>query len=233
MKDLLNDGLINNDASGITQNNITVSSLPPDRINIDNGSEASQLNIYMYQATYNQGWRNVAQPSFNTKGERVSNPPLALDLHYLLTAYGASELHTDILLGMGMQFMHETPVLGRDQINIATGSIQIGNPGNTLPDSLRFLAQASLADQVEQIKISAEGLSVEDISKLWAAFGTKYRPTAAYKVTVVLIESERSTKPGLPVQNRNIYVQPFKLPVIDTILSQSAVSQPIIEQQKI
>ena len=233
LKDLLNDGLINNDVSGITQNNITVTSLPPDRIAVDNGSELSQLNIFMYQATYNQGWRNVAQPSFNSQGERIANPLLALDLHYLLTAYGASELHTDILLGMGMQFLHETPVLGREQISQATGSINVGDPNNRLPDSLQFLSQANLADQVEQVKISPEALSLEDISKLWAAFGTKYRPTAAYKVTVVLIESEKAFKAGLPVKERKIYVEQINVPIIEKILSQSLPGQPVVEGQKI
>lgn len=233
LKDLLNDGLINNDVSGITQNNITVSSLPPDRIAVENGSEASQLNIFMYQATYNQGWRNVALPSFNSGGERIANPPLALDLHYLLTAYGASELHTDILLGMGMQFFHETPVLGRDQITQATGSINVGDPNNSLPDGLQFLAQAKLADQVEQVKITPEEMSVEDISKLWAAFGTKYRPTAAYKVTVVLIESEKAFRTGPPVKERKIYVEQIQTPVIEKIFSQSLPNQPILESQRI
>lgn len=233
LKDLLNDGLINNDVSGITQNNITVSSLPPDRILTEGNTESSQLNIFMYQATYNQGWKNQAYPSFNSNGERITNPPLAIDLHYLLTAYGASELHTDILLGMGMHFFHETPVLGREQIETATGSVQVNNGTNNLPDTLRFLSQSLLADQIEQIKITPEALTIEDISKLWAAFGTKYRPTAAYLITVVLIESDKSTKSGLPVKERNIYVQPFKTPVIEKIISQSALNQPILENQKI
>ncbi len=233
LKDLLNDGLINNDVSGITQNNITVSSLPPDRIRTDGETEASQLNIFMYQATYNAGWQNIAYPSFNAAGDRTTNPPLALDLHYFLTAYGASELHTDILLGMGMQFFHETPVLAKQQITQATGSVQVNNASNHLPDSLRFLSRAELAAQVEQIKITPEGLSIEDISKLWAAFGAKYRPTAAYKVTVVLIESERVVKPGLPVRERRIYAKPFKIPVIEKILSSPAVGQPAMEHQKI
>lgn len=233
LKDLLNDGLINNDVSGITQNNITVSSLPPDRIKTDGENEASQLNIFMYQATYNAGWQNVAYPSFNTAGDRTTNPPLALDLHYFLTAYGASELHTDILLGMGMQFFHETPVLARQQITQATGSVQVSKASNHLPDAMRFLSRAELAAQVEQIKLTPEGLSIEDISKLWAAFGAKYRPTAAYKVTVVLIESERSVKPGLPVRERRIYAEPFKIPVIEKILSGPAAGQPALEHQKI
>lgn len=233
LKDILNDGLINNDVSGITQNNINVTSLPPDKVVSDNSPETSQLNIYMYQATHNQSWRNAALPSRNESGERLSNPPLALDLHYLLTAYGASELHTDILLGMGMLCLHEIPVLSRDQIRIATGSVQVENSGGNLPDYLRFLSQARLADQVESIKITPETLSIEDISKLWAAFGTKYRPTAAYKVTAVLIEGEKPIKPALPVRQRNIYVHPIKTPLVEKIFSQSAPDKPFLENQNI
>ncbi|HTN47545.1 MAG TPA: DUF4255 domain-containing protein [Flavipsychrobacter sp.] len=234
LKDLLNDGLINNDASGITQNNVTVTSLPPDKIPVDSGTEVSQLNIYMYQTSFNQGWRNAALPFFNAKGERVANPPLAIDLHYLLTAYGSAELHTDILLGLGMHFLHETPTLDKEAIKKAIGNVQVSdNPSPNLPDALKFLSQSGLDEQLDQIKITPEQLPLEEISKLWAAFGAKYRPCAAYKVTVVLIESNKSVKTGLPVKARNIYVQPFKMPVVDKVLSQSSAGQPIIEGQKI
>src|ERR1043165_2338880 len=114
LKDLLNDGLINHDITGTTGVTVAVTSLPPDRIVIEDGQ--SQLNLFMYQTSFNQGWRNEGQPAFNSRGERISNPPLALDLHYLLTAYGGAELHSEILLGYGMQLLHETPVLPRDAI---------------------------------------------------------------------------------------------------------------------
>lgn len=232
LKDLLNNGLIDHDVSDDVQGSITVTSLPPDRIDTAVGKEISQLNLFMYQTTFNQGWRNVAQPAFNHKGERVANPPLAIDLHYLLTAYGALELHTDILLGYGMQILHETMVLGRDAIRKALAPPSMFDAGG-LPDALKSLSTSDLAEQIEQITITPEILSIEDISKLWAAFGSKYRPTTAYKVSVVLIESERSTKPGLPVLKRNVYAQPFKEPVIEKILSQAAPGQPILETQKI
>jgi hypothetical protein len=232
LKDLLNNGLINHDVTGAMGETITVTALPPDRVIPSNGNEASQLNLFMYQVTPNQGWRNVEQPSFNSNGERVSYPPLAIDLHYLLTAYGSGELHTDILLGYGMQLLHENTVLGRDAIRTS-----IAPPsdvtGEGLIGSLRLLSTSQLAEQAEMIKITPELLSIEDISKLWAAFGTKYRPTAAYKVTVVLIESSRSAKPSLPVRARKIYVSTFKKPEVETIASQSANDQPIIANQKI
>lgn len=232
LKDLLNNGLIDHNVSDTVQGSITVTSIPPDKIDTTVQNEQSQLNLFMYHVTYNQGWRNVGQPTFNSKGERVSNPPLAIDLHYFLTAYGSEELHTDILLGYGMQLLHETIVLDREAIRRSIAPPSLLTAGS-LPDSLKRLATSDLADQAEQIKITPEVLSIEDISKLWAAFGAKYRPTAAYKVTVVLIESSKSTKPALPVTGRNIYVKALKRPVIDKIKSQAALAEPVVENQKI
>ena len=79
-------------------------------------NEQSRLNLFMYRVTPNQGYSNVELPSQDSRGVRLANPPLALDLHYLLSAYGADELHGEILLGYGMQLLHETPVLSREAI---------------------------------------------------------------------------------------------------------------------
>lgn len=230
LKDLLNDGVINNITTN-TGTTVTVTALPPDKI--EDAGEQSQLNLYMYQATVNQGWRNEGLPVFNPRGERVSNPPLALDLHYLLSAYtGGAELHTEILLGYGMQLLHENTILTRDAINKS-----LSPPDDVdldgLPPVLRALATTGLADQLEQITITPEALNADEISKLWTAFTTKYRPTAAYKVTVVLIQSVKSTRKAPPVQSRNIYVVPFKEPVVEAIEPVPAMGEPLLPQQLI
>jgi hypothetical protein len=232
LKDLLNDGIINNDVPGMVGGNVVVSALPPDRIETGTTSGASQLNLYMYQATPNPGWRNQGLPSHNSGGARISNPPLALDLHYLLTAYGAEELHHEILLGYGMQLLHETPVLVREAIRRSLGPPTALNASG-LPAHLSALSSSELADQIEQIKISPEIMNTEEISRLWTAFGAKYRPNAAYKVTVVIIESRKSTQSALPVRERNIYVIPFRQPAIEKISSRAAPAAPIVENQKI
>ena len=102
LKDLLNNGLIDHSLAS-TVGNVTVTALSPDRIDVTTLNQQSQLNLFLYQVTPNAGWRNVGLPSRDSRGERTSNPPLAIDLHYLLTAYGALELHSEILLGYGMQ----------------------------------------------------------------------------------------------------------------------------------
>jgi hypothetical protein len=232
LKDLLNDGMINNDVSGIVGGNVAVSALPPDRIDVSASNTDSRLNLFMYQAVPNSGWRNIGFPSRNIRGDRISNPPLALNLHYLLTAYGADELHAEILLGYGMQLMHEIPVLGRDAIR---NSLAPPSPvsGGGLPPELLALSTSELAEQIEQIKITPEIMGIEELSKLWTTFESKYRPTAAYLASVVLIESKKSTKSALPVRERLLYVVPFNQPVVEKILSQSADGEPIVENQKI
>lgn len=232
LKDLLNNGLIDHNVSGALNGNVSVTALAPDKIETATDKETTQLNLFMYYASYNQGWRNVSLPAFDSGGGRVNYPPLAIDLHYLLTAYGSGELHTDILLGYGMQLFHETAVLDRNAIRQSIAAPSSLVPG-TLPLSLQSLSTSDLADQVELIKISPEFLSIEDISKLWPAFGAKYRPTAAYKATVVLIESRKPAKSSLPVRSRNIYVKPFRQPVIESIMSQSTTGAPIVENQRI
>ena len=232
LKDLLNNGLIDHNITDTIGANVTVTTQPPDRIETGGANEKSQLNLFMYQVTYNQGWRNVGLPSRNGHGERVSNPPLALDLHYLLTAYGANELHAEILLGYGMQLLHETPVLAREAIRRSLVSPP-GVAGSDLPSEVKALSESELAEQIEQIKITPESLSTEEISKLWSAFQAKYRPTAAYQASVVLIESRRSAKSALPVRGRKVYVIPFQQPVIEQIKCQEKAGDPIVADQPI
>ena len=104
-----------------------------------------------------------------------------------MTAYGGDDFVSEILLGYGMQVLHETPVLTRDAIRAALA------PNRRLPagaaPAFMALTAADLADQVEMVKIVPEALNIEELSKLWSAFQTHYRTAAAYRVSVVLIES--------------------------------------------
>lgn len=233
LKDLLNNGLIDHNVSGQVGESVTVSALPPDRIPTDPSNEKSQLNLFLYQVTPNAGWRNVGLPSRNGRGDRLTNPPLALDLHYLLTAYGEKELHTEILLGYGMQLLHETPVLTRDAIRRSLAPLDPLD-GGALPPTLQGLYGAGLAEQVEQIKICPMTITTEEISRLWSAFQARYRPTAAYQATVVLIESRSGRgRSALPVRERKVYAVPFARPFIEQIKSQANEQEPVVANQPI
>lgn len=145
-------------------------SLPPDRV-VTGVGELTHLNVFLYQIFYH-----------HAGGRQIGRPPLALELHYLLSAYGEDSLEAQILLGLGMQAFNETPIL--DPATIARA---LAPP---LPTSAldRKLATANLQGQVEAIKIAPEALATDELAKLWSAFGSKYRPSIAYAVSLVLID---------------------------------------------
>jgi hypothetical protein len=198
LKDLLNEGLLNHDLSPV--GSFSVTSLPPDRVSTS-PNEPNQLNIFLYQVTPNLGWRNAGLPSRDATGVRLTNAPLALDLHYLLTAYGAEDLNAEILLGYAMQLLHETPVLTRAQLRTVLGGVS-PVAGAILPGPFGSLSAIDLADQVELIKITPVFLSTEDLSKMWTAMQARYRPTMAYMASVVLIEPSNGGRVAPPVLRR-------------------------------
>jgi Pvc16 N-terminal domain/IPT/TIG domain len=199
LKDLLNDGLLNHDLSQVGSFSVTAS--PPDRVTTGQ-NEPNQLNLFLYQVTPNLGWRNVDLPSRDSTGSaRLTNPPLALDLHYMLTAYGSQDFNAEILLGYAMQLLHETPILTRDQLETVLGNPSPVN-GSVLPPLFGNLSALDLADQVELIKISPVYLSTEELSKMWTAMQARYRPTMAYLVSVVLIQATDPIVSAPPVLKR-------------------------------
>ena len=200
LKDLLDSGLIDHQVTDTLGAGVTVSSLAPDRVPIEGDGAVPRLNLFLYQATPNAALRNAGLPSRDPGGRRVSNPPLALDLHYLLTAYGIAELQAEVLLGYGMQLLHENPVLSRSAIRTALNPSPVS--GALLPSVYQALRSADLAEQVELLKITPSSMSTEEMSRMWAALQAHYRPTAAFQVSVVLIEPRTSARSPLPVLTR-------------------------------
>jgi Pvc16 N-terminal domain len=188
LRDMLDAWLTDQDAnSALNGGNAEVTALAPDTIALTGAEAAPQLNLFLHQVSPNPGWRNADLPSRDQRGERVTRPPLALDLHYLLTAYGPKELQAEVLLGYGMQLLHEVPVLARDEIE------------DRLPPPL---LGSHLGSQVELIKVTPDPMTTDGLSRLWSALEAHYRPTAAYRASVVLIEAEPEGRAALPVLTR-------------------------------
>jgi hypothetical protein len=188
--------------SELVGGSFVVSADAPDRVPVNGAQTANILNLFLLNATPNPGWRNSGFPSRDARGDRLTNPPLALDLHYLLTAYGNKPLYGEVLLGAALQALHENPVLSRERIG---GILSNGFLPDDYPAALgTALAASRLAEQVEQLKITPQSLSSSEVSSLWMAFHAPYRPTAVYQVTAVIIESERPVRTAPPVQERHI-----------------------------
>lgn len=230
--DLLNNGMIDHDVGATVGGRVTVSALPPDRVLAPGVPEPTQLNLFLHRVTPNPGWRNVGNPALNGRGDRVGNPPLALDLHYLLSAYGEKDFYAEIVLGFAMQLLHEHPVLSREAVATALAAPTPTTP-TTLPESLQDISKSELADQIELIKITPEPLSTEEIARLWTAVQSHYRATAAYSASVVLIESEASTRAALRVRTRNVYARTLRTATIESVVSSLGDDAPILADDTI
>ena len=187
---------------------VTVSAKAPDLVqeSFTTGGVESQINLFLHQVTPNVGWRNQDLPSVGPDGRtRLSNPPLALDLHYLLTAYGSEDWQAEALLGFALLMLHENPVLTRNDISNAISKLPINDPSNPLSAPL---GSVGLADQIELLKITPATLGREEMAWLWTALKADYRPTFPFQVSVVLIEPQNPAIVPFPVLVRNITVEP-------------------------
>lgn len=220
LRNLLDNAVVDGTVTSAVGGRVTVGTLAPDRVPIGT-EETAQLNLFLYRIAPNVGWRNEQLPSRDQRGERRTNPPLALDLFYLLTAYGKNDFEAEILLGYAMQMLHETPVLTREMIR-RTFTPGTPLPGDVLPPAVGALSGSDLADQIEQIKLTPHPMDVEEMSHLWSALQAHYRPSAAYHVSVVLIESLHPARSPLPVLMRGagdigVRVQPSLAPPFPTL----------------
>jgi hypothetical protein len=86
LRNLLDNGMVD---AGPAVGSVKVTAIAPDAIKLDDPNAGPSLNLFLYRVSPNPGWRNAVLPSMNAGGERLTNPPLALDVHYLLTAYGS------------------------------------------------------------------------------------------------------------------------------------------------
>jgi hypothetical protein len=164
---------------------VTVTMQPVDRARTG-VTTANQLNVFLYHILPSAAWRNMDMPTRLHNGES-GVPPLALNLYYLITAYGRDDdarvPFSHHLLGRAMSVLGDHPLLNADDIKAA------------LPNS-------DLWSQVERIRFTLQPLPQDELSKLWTGFQTGFRLSMAYEAAVVLIDSGLSAKTALPVLAR-------------------------------
>jgi hypothetical protein len=191
---------------------VSVTAVAPDIVQSSlgtNGDSKLRVNLFLHQVTPNAAWRNLGRPSLDTDGAtRLKNPPLALDLHYLLTAYAGADTEAEALLGYAILMLHEYPTISRSDISTALGAIPNTNPLSAI------LSGSNLASQLEMIKITPATLGREELAWLWTALKADYRPTFPFRVSVVLIQPQNSTSYALPVITPKITVQAGPSPTL-------------------
>jgi len=187
----------------------TVTNAPPDQAAPDPQQPERRLNLYLYQVSPNCGWTNADLPIRDANGNLTSQPVLALDLHYLLTAYGlGGEIDTHHLMAHAMSIVHDTGYLDRSAIEASVNA-----PGSPV-------AGSDLADQVELVKLAPQMLTEEDLYRLWTVFQTSYRLSVGYQASVVLIQRTVETQREWPVRVAQITALPMQSPQIASVSPQ-------------
>lgn len=217
LKNLLDNAVVNEKLTNVV-GPVKVSALSPDRVKTAIPAFVG-LNIFLYHVQPNTAWRNAMLPSRDRNGGRLTNPPLALDLYYLLSAWGNADFEAEILLGYAMQLFHEMPMLSRDVVRKTFEGISPEIDADLLPPKYKDLKAAALADQFELLKITPHSMNAEEGSKLWSAIQVNYRPSVAYQVSVVLIDTDAPTRTPLPVLTRNFGAVPDTVPPFPTLFT--------------
>ena len=166
-----------------------------ERLDAEVLKNAVGVNVFLYQVTPNVAWRNADLPSRRSDGTTAQRPQAAFDLHYLLSFHGKEkDYEPQRLLGAVVRVLHSQPVLSRQMIrDVSTGD----------------LSGSNLADQVELVRFSPLGFSLEELSKLWSVFfQVPYKLSLAYQASVVLVDADFDPGPALPVLERHLDVVP-------------------------
>ncbi|HXU34211.1 MAG TPA: DUF4255 domain-containing protein [Thermoanaerobaculia bacterium] len=109
--------------------------------------------------------REVVSPKL-----QLHKPPMALELHYLLTPWSDERKTDHFLLGLTLQFFYDHAILA----------------GPVL--------QGGLAGTDQALKVTLAPLALEDRTRVWHAVQKPYRLSVIYKVRVVnLVSTEIDT----------------------------------------
>ncbi len=177
---------------------LKVTAVPPDQAGTDVSTSA--INVFLYQVATNAAWRNMNVPRQVPAGGIASPPPeippAALDLNYLITAYGKD--NDDTLAHLALA---EVVSLLADNACLSPQLIQAAVVNSAITG-------IDLGQQAERVRLTPKPLNIEEISKLWTIFQAKYRVSVSYQVSVVLIDSAQPPRAPLPVTSFNIGVAP-------------------------
>ncbi|MEU6065326.1 MULTISPECIES: DUF4255 domain-containing protein [Streptomyces] len=158
------------------------------------------ITVFLYQVTPNTSLRNGDLPTRASDGTLIRRPAAALDLHFLISAYGdENELVGHRLIGSVVRTLHEIPVLPKEIIELA--------------GERPYLAGSDLAGAAQRVRITPTVMDVDETSKLWGMLNqTPYSLSVVYQAALVLIDGRETPAAGKPVERAQVRVLPFGAP---------------------
>ncbi|MFD7279422.1 DUF4255 domain-containing protein [Streptomyces sp. NPDC059862] len=166
----------------------------------DPSVEQPTISVFLYQVTPNTSQRNNDLPTRAADGTLVKRPAAALDLHYLISAYGdETELVGQRLIGSVVRTLHETPILPKDVIELA--------------GEKPYLAGSDLAEAAQRVRFTPTVMDIDETSKLWGMLHqTPYSLSVVYQAALVFIDGRETPVPRKPVERTDVRVLPFGAP---------------------
>ncbi|MEU5344213.1 Pvc16 family protein [Streptomyces sp. NPDC020766] len=158
------------------------------------------ITVFLYQVTPNTSQRNNDLPTRASDGTLLKRAAAALDLHFLISAYGEEpELVGQRLIGSVVRTLHEIPVLPKDIIELA--------------GEKPYLASSDLAEAAQRVRFSPTVMDIDETSKLWGMLHqTPYTLSVVYQAALVFIEGREVPVPAKPVERAGVRVLPFGAP---------------------
>lgn len=171
------------DLEGVDPFNIVISGASPEEVRNEGNC---QLSLYLFHVTEDKYQKNA---SWTPQAQRVGQTspvrfqPLSLDLYYLLTAFAQGDYRQEQrAMSIAMRCFHDHPIIK------ATASV---------PEDL------SLTMEVE---------SVDELGRLWQSFTVSYRMSAVYRVAVTFITPEEMPTEAPQVESFTLAVDPAAPP---------------------
>jgi hypothetical protein len=158
--------------------------LPPDRITTG-ADERPQINLFLYAVTPNTALRHSDPGSAL---QRHAGKRLALDMHYLVSAYGVADFQIETLLGYAIHALQQMPSLNRDALRGLLDALAATAGGLSTPLITEIGAEA-LSESISEITITPQFPSIEELSRIWSALQARYRPSMSYRVSAVIIDA--------------------------------------------
>lgn len=155
-------------ASGIIKSEDQITLEHPYSLIGDGEAKNSCLSIFLFRVSENGDMKNRQAIASGTS--TYIPPPLALNLHYLITPITNSAENNHRLLGKAMQILFDASIL----------------KGSDLYDELQGTS--------EELRLLLSPISMEDITKLWSAFMRPFQLSVAYEVRVAYIDSDRRSE---------------------------------------
>jgi hypothetical protein len=137
------------------------------------GISDSSLSVWLYKVTRNEFTLN--NPPLRTQPDRLPHPPIPVNLYYLMTPMNEDPEIQQVVLGKVLQACNDNAILR----------------GSDLQESLR--------GSTEELRLSLEPLSLEQLTQVWYSLQEPYQLSVSYLVQVVAIESALEADQAPPV----------------------------------